>query len=214
MKLHIVCWVTALFNNRMIQQIISFDHDDTLWECLPVINNANKILDEYMITHYKPLYNWLKSNNVAIWDVMNDIEIETTTPVNKNTIRVTELRKLAVERCAINAEMQYPKEVADDCFRVWIVARNNVRDFLHEGLLDMLKRLKNRNIVMGTITNGNSHVKRIQELQEFMSFCVSAEDAGSCKTTGVPFRIALETMKLIPVGASLDETLFQHIITA
>ncbi len=150
-------------------KLITFDLDDTLWPCIPVIQCAEN-----------ELYGWLKENTPAITDHY-DLEmlrahrekIAMENPelaFNFTKIRLLSLQSLMNE---FNLDLGLAK-IANLTFRH---ARNLVTPY--EEVIDTLKSLKGKYIII-SITNGNAEVEKTP-LSDCFDFNLMAEDVGAAK---------------------------------
>jgi len=131
-------------------QAISFDLDDTLWDCAPAIRNAEKAL-----------YEWHKQKTPAITKVhspesLMEYRKQVRAAYPELTRCVTAIRKQGLKTLLL--EYGYPEGWAEEAFAVFYKARSEV--VLYEGVIDMLDRL-NQTFRLAAITNGNADLQSI-----------------------------------------------------
>lgn len=144
-------------SNRLSRiKAISFDLDDTLWDCAPAIANAERAL-----------YQWHMEKTPAITKVH--------TPESLLDFRKqVRLEFPELSRCVTAIRMQglkillekfgYPEEWATDAFSVFYKARSEV--VLYSGVLDMLSQLSEQ-FRLAAITNGNADLESIGIAKHF-----------------------------------------------
>ncbi len=174
-----------LINGDRIE-CITFDLDDTLWLCEPVIHNA-----EYVF------YIWLEQHFPAIaedFDIPGLIshrrEVFLKFPEMSHDF--SWLRKRWLEQLA--NDYGHDSWLVDEGFEVFLAARNDVT--LFEGATDLLELVSQRYQV-GAITNGNADVHRIG-IGHFFDFSVSASGAGASKPSPVIFQAAADHAGVAP----------------
>ncbi|MDB4222220.1 HAD family hydrolase [Granulosicoccus sp.] len=131
-------------------QAISFDLDDTLWDCAPAIANAENALFEWH-NRVTPAITELHTQH-TLQDYRT--EFRKHNPELKGCVtamRMAGLRKL------LNA-FDYSESLAAEGFEVFYKARSQVE--LYPGALDMLKELK-QSFRLAAITNGNADLHSI-----------------------------------------------------
>ena len=131
-------------------QAISFDLDDTLWDCAPAIRNAEKTL-----------YEWHKEKTPAITKVHSPESLleyrkQVRLEYPELTRCVTAIRMQGLKKLLV--EFGYPEGWADEAFAVFYKARSEV--VLYEGVTEMLDRL-NQTFRLAAITNGNADLQSI-----------------------------------------------------
>ena len=131
----------------MLGQIkaISFDLDDTLWDCAPAISRAEEISYQWFQQHAARISDELPASAIRqarmqLWEARPDLRCD-----------VTALRKKALADLFL--KYGYPTEWAESAFDVFYAERSNVT--LYEGVHDVLAALRNRH-KMAAITNGNA----------------------------------------------------------
>ena len=134
----------------MTIRCITFDLDDTLWECHPVIRRAER-----------KFYTWLESYYPKISKKYSDAQLIehriAFMQANKdNKHDLTWLRKRWIERIADEAGYDYT--LVEPGFEVFWLARNEVT--LFDEALEVLENLS-RKYSLGVISNGNADVHHI-----------------------------------------------------
>lgn len=166
---------------------ITFDLDDTLWDCEPVIVAAEARFFEWVQRTCPALagqfdLDGLIRHRVAYFDRFPEMQHD-----------FTRLRKQWL------AELSAAHELAGDWveegFRVFWLARNEVE--LYREAVDLLEGLRERYRV-GAITNGNADVHHIG-VGHYFDFVITAAQAGSAKPSPGIFRHALSAAG-VPAG--------------
>lgn len=131
-------------------QAVSFDLDDTLWDCGPVIMQAEKALFDWHCQHTPTIVQSHDLESLARYRLeVRDRFPELSRCVT--TIRLAGLRSLL-------SEFDYPESLAEQGFEVFYNARSQVN--LYDGALEMLAELK-QHYRLVAITNGNADLDKI-----------------------------------------------------
>jgi putative hydrolase of the HAD superfamily len=158
---------------------ITFDLDDTLWDCEPVLMRAEAVLYQWLACHYPRV-------------VGRYSEAELTAHRKSYVSRYPELRHditlLRKQWLAhLFAEADYGQEYVEAAFAAFWLARNEVAIF--EGVLEVLNTLRSIYRV-GAVTNGNADVHHIG-IGHYFDFVVTAARAGAAKPDARIFQMAL-----------------------
>ena len=129
---------------------ISFDLDDTLWDCASAIAGAEHACYEWLVKHAPRV---TESFDAATL-LQRRAQILKHQPELVGD--VTRLRKTMLTQTL--AEFDYSSEIADAAFNAFYVARSEVQ--LYEGCLALLEGLKQQYQV-AAITNGNANLKLV-----------------------------------------------------
>lgn len=159
---------------------ITFDLDDTLWECWPIIKRAEQALYEWLATHF-PRITDNNDFDSLLQHRMQFVKNRPDSHHNLSQLRRDWLRDLAHQH-------DYPVEACEEGYHIFWQARNNVV-FL-EGVLDTLERLSN-DYSLGVITNGNADVNHIG-VGHLFDFSIKSEDAGVAKPHPDIFHLAIQ----------------------
>lgn len=159
---------------------ITFDLDDTLWECKPVIARAERRLHQWLDRHYPRI------TRRRGLEAMIDHRTAYMRRHPELHHDLTRLRKQWLGELA--SEAGYDHSLVEPGFRVFWEARNEVQPF--QEALEALESLGGL-YVIGAITNGNADVHHIGIGHHF-DFVVRAEEAGAAKPHPQIFRKALE----------------------
>lgn len=173
------------FQGRQID-CITFDLDDTLWPCLPVIQNAELVF-----------YTWLEQNYPQI---TKDFNITTLTEHRRTCFALfpdmahdfSWLRRQWLKKLV--QEYQCPSQLVEDGFGIYLRARNDVTLFsgAHQVLEQVSKRFR-----CGSITNGNADINMVG-IGHFFDFEITAANAGAAKPSPVIFAAAVEAAGVSP----------------
>jgi putative hydrolase of the HAD superfamily len=175
-------------------ECITFDLDDTLWLCEPVVLNAEFVFYTWLREHCPRIAeNYSASDLVqhrrgffaGFPDMSHDFSW---------------LRRRWMESLA--EEFGYTRDgLLDEGFEVFLVARNDIQ--LFAGADEILESVSRR-YTCGTITNGNADVARIG-IDHYFDFSITAAGAGAAKPNPVIFRAAMKAAgvpaeKILHVG--------------
>ncbi|SEP73044.1 putative hydrolase of the HAD superfamily [Ectothiorhodospira magna] len=169
---------------------ITFDLDDTLWDCAPVIQNAERVFHHWLGVHYPRIAErhsleamirhrqaWFAERRHLHYDM---------TRLRKHWLRI------------LAAQSGYGDELVEPAFRVFWEARNQVS--LYDDVLETLDRLRGH-FRIGAITNGNACVHHIGIGDRF-DFVITSAAAGAAKPSARIFTAALDE-----AGVAASETL-------
>ena len=165
---------------------ITFDLDDTLWACAPVIEKAEHALYDWLVANY-PLIcedrtvEDLRAHRAALLAQRSDLRHD-----------MTALRRRWIAQLA--DEAGYPHEMVEPAVAYFRHHRNQVT--LFEEAESLLKRLRQRYTV-GAITNGNAQVDVIGA-DHLFDFIVYSADVGAAKPEADIFRRALQLAGVSP----------------
>lgn len=160
-------------------ECLTFDLDDTLWACAPVIHNAESVF-----------YNWLEQHYPS---VSAGFDIATLT-AHRRAYFTTHpdmshdfswLRQRWLERLV--ADFAVDDSLVAEGFQIYLAARNDVT--LFPGALDTLRQVSAK-YRCGSITNGNADVALIG-IDEFFDFSITAAGAGASKPNPIVFDAAV-----------------------
>ena len=187
-----------------VVRCITFDLDDTLWECEPVITRATKEFMTFLEKQFPAIFERYPTNRA--WRELSNSVCKSGVCVNSHDL--TEVRKASLRVAAVECGMDDPEVVVEEGFKAFIEARNNVEDFILPGAINILTRIRASGIVVGALSNGNADVFSIPSLAPLFDFAVSPSTAGAKKPDLSPFRLALKMagctkLSMIHVGDSL-----------
>ncbi len=159
---------------------ITFDLDDTLWECKPVILRAEETFYQWLETHHPEVtrrysYKALIESRIAYMKANQH-----------HAFDLTRLRKNWL--ADIVAETGASNEVIEEGFQVFWEARNQVA--LFAGVRETLQQLGQR-FVLGSITNGNADIHKVG-LGDYFDFAITAAEAGVAKPESAIFQAAAD----------------------
>ena len=169
---------------------ITFDLDDTLWDCSSVIRDAETAFYEWVTEHYPRISETydreaMVAHRLVYFSTLADLQH------NFTAMRKQWLACLA-------DEFGYGRELVEAGFSVFWTRRNAVT--LYDEVHDALNGLRNRYVV-GVITNGNADVRHIG-VDQYFDFVITAADVGAAKPDAVIFEAALAA-----AGVSADQAL-------
>ncbi len=164
----------------MMIKCITFDLDDTLWACEPVLKMAEK-----------KCYAWFKRYYPKITKNYSEQQLFESRQQYMHTHpeQVFNLTQIRLDWLAqIADEFSYPSQMVQDAFHIFWLARNQVT--LFEGVLESLEQLS-ANFSLGVISNGNADVDQIG-IGKYFDFSVNVIDAGFAKPAPEIFHHALK----------------------
>ncbi len=165
---------------RMTIKCITFDLDDTLWACEPVLRRAEQTCYRWL-AHYYPKITTRYNQKQLVENRLQYLHSHPDQAFNFTQIRLDWLAQLA-------DEFSYPAHMADDAFHVFWLARNEVT--LFAGVLESLEQLATH-FRLGTISNGNADVNHIG-LGKYFDFSVNVCNAGAAKPEPEIFHYAMQ----------------------
>ncbi|MBX2835528.1 MAG: HAD-IA family hydrolase [Gammaproteobacteria bacterium] len=126
-------------------QAISFDLDDTLWDCDSVIRQAEQQAWQWLTEHTPRITEQHER------DIIGQLRREIVDKEPHLVTDVTRLRHTIYKELLIRHD--YHSELADQLFNVFYIARSNVT--LYDGVLNMLDSIR-QHFKVAAITNGNA----------------------------------------------------------
>eukprot|EP00127_Corallochytrium_limacisporum_P001866 Clim_evm21s88 gene=Clim_evmTU21s88 len=169
---------------------LSFDLDDTLWDCKAVISKAVEINIEFM-SQFSPK---IKEKYGQPQKMLMLIR-KTSEDNGGKVTNFTELRRMALHSIAKEFDLD-PEQFVEPSLANFIHHRSAGE--LFPGVAEMLKRLKDKGYIIGVITNGNADVSRVPGLREVVSFHISPDHAGVSKPHPEIFNHAIKLVDCDP----------------
>ncbi|MEJ2632821.1 MAG: HAD family hydrolase [Acidihalobacter sp.] len=159
---------------------ITFDLDDTLWSCRPVIAEAERRFYAWLTARYPALASHydidaLIAHRIEYFRRNEDLRHD-----------MTRLRKRWLAQ--LSAEHALGEEWVEEGFRVFWLARNEVE--LYAEAASLLEDL-GKHFCIGAITNGNADVRHIG-VDHFFDFVITSAEAGVAKPHPDIFEQALK----------------------
>ena len=156
-------------------RLLTFDLDDTLFPCGPVVARANAELVNAFVSR------GVSGDAVSAKGIQDQIRVERQrSPVPQTYSAMRELAIVSLLRDHGHGQGA-STELAKELFDVWLQARHRAADeLLFPGVKDALARCRQRvpDAVFGAITNGRGDPAYMPSVAEFFDFTVSGEDAG------------------------------------
>ncbi|WP_122739271.1 HAD family hydrolase [Pseudomonas viridiflava] len=163
-------------------KLVTFDLDDTLWDCAPAIAGAEVLLRDWLAEHAPRLGSVPVEH---LWEIRS--RLVEADPSFKH--RISALRRRVLFHALEDAgyEEDEAQDLADQSFEVFLKGRHQVQIFPDvQPTLEILAKT----FTLGVITNGNADVRRLG-LADYFSFALCAEDLGIGKPDPAPFLEAL-----------------------
>lgn len=183
-------------------KLITFDLDNTLWDVMPVIIQAEKAMRAWIETRV--------TNYSA--EITNEVMTELrTSAIERNPkliYNISDMRLLllsqAIERCGIDAARA--GELAKQAFAVFMRGRNAVT--LYDGAELMLSELA-KSYKLAALTNGNADIS-VMPIARYFAFSMSPEKVQARKPEPEIFAATLaqagcRAPEVVHVGDHLSE---------
>ena len=172
--------------------LLTFDLDDTLFPCGPVVAEANEAMIASIVAHGYPTVT--NADVLAATKAIRN-DLRQAADDNNAPITYTDLRIAAIQsQLQKSLEERFPhlgldrgggalphESVSRKIFRVWLAARHEAAERnLYPGAVDMLRRIRadHPGAVIGAVTNGRGDPLDMRRtLRPFFDFTVSGEDA-------------------------------------
>jgi len=171
-------------------KVISFDLDDTLFACKPVLSAAAESQSEFLKKNFPHVFEHAQGEK---WQVLFN---ETRKNYPEMSHHFTFLRRKALqsacERAGVSDEEQ--AEIIEGAWEAFINTRNDVEKHIYPGVVERLLELKKAGFKMVSLTNGNCDISKVPSFAETNIFdhLISAESAGAAKPNPEPFRKVIE----------------------
>ncbi len=173
----------------MAIECITFDLDDTLWECTPVLLRAEERLRRWLLEHCPRIR--VAGDEAAL--LAHRQAYYERNPELAHDLSALRRGWLA----ALLAEHGYRAGLAETAFALFLEERNRVE--LYPGAAETLERLARR-YALGAITNGNADCHRIGIADHF-DFVITAAAVGAAKPAPRIFQAALAAAGVEPARA-------------
>ncbi|HPF57683.1 MAG TPA: HAD family hydrolase [Candidatus Competibacteraceae bacterium] len=180
---------------------ITFDLDDTLWDIWPVVERAEGLLHDWLITHYPRIPE--QFTPLELRELSQEV-IATCPEIAHDRTR---LRKEALWLAARRAD--YVEFDVESAFAVFFIARNAVEPFAD--VQPALERLARR-YTLASLSNGNADLRLIG-LHNLFAFSLNAIDVGAAKPAPLMFeqacqRLAARPEQVVHVGDDPEHDVF------
>ena len=167
-------------------RLVSFDLDDTLWPCKPVIRRAEAVL-----------YQWLREHAPRVTEAMSPEAMREARsafmrehPELVHDLTLVRLRTLEEAM----ARHGYPASLAEAATAVFRAARNQVEPW--DDVVPVLERLR-QDYLLVSVTNGNAQVEETP-LRGLFHLNLTAAEVGAAKPDPAIFRAAAEWAGVAP----------------
>ena len=161
-------------------KLITFDLDDTLWPCMPVINQAERVLHGWLLQHAPRLG---EAHSVETLRAHRRLVSEEQPDISHN---LTLTRKISLQR--LLREYDYDTVLADEAVGVFRKMRNQVEPF--NDVIPALRKLR-RHYCLIAVTNGNVQVSETP-LAGMFQHSLTAEMVGAAKPDPTIFHQAMQ----------------------
>lgn len=169
-------------------ECVTFDLDDTLWLCFPVILKAESVFYGWLGNHYPRIAEAFTFEGLIDHrrDFFSGLPARMAHDVTWQRMRW--LEKLADDFACPRGHL------VQEGFEVFLAARNDIE--LYDGAHEIL-RLASERYTCGTITNGNADVARIG-IDHYFDFSITASGTGAAKPDPAIFLAAAEAAGMPP----------------
>ena len=167
-------------------RLITFDLDDTLWPCRPVIRRAERVLYEWLQVHAPRVTAAMSLE--AMWEHRK--AFMEAHPELLHDLTLVRLRTLE----EVMARHGYPAVLAEEATSVFRAARNRVEPY--PDVVPVLERLR-ENYLLVSVTNGNAQVEETP-LKGLFHLNLTAAGVGAAKPDPAIFHAAAEWGRVAP----------------
>lgn len=180
--------------NSLKLRCVTFDLDDTLWDCAPVIEKAEQALFEWMRE------NWPRVARAHSVESLREHRMTVAQQRPDLGHDMTALRLHALEQIA--EEFGYPLETCPVGLSLMRHHRNQVA--LYEDVKHCFMQLRSAGLSVGAISNGNADLAAIG-IDDLFDFSVFSAEVGVSKPHARVFaaaadRAGLSTREMVHVG--------------
>ena len=131
-------------------RVVSFDLDDTFWDCAPAIANAEQVLTDWYRKHTPRI----TADNDDTSLLQFRTEVRKRNPQLSGCVTAMRLQGLR----ELFGAYDYPESLAEKAFEVFYRARSDVR--MYPKVTELLEALGKR-FKLAAITNGNADLQQI-----------------------------------------------------
>lgn len=171
-------------------KVVSFDLDDTLWDCAPAIEAAEQALFAW---HQQVTPAIVKAHDPESLQAFRT-SIRAEFPELQGCVTASRLAGLR----RLLAEFGYPEKLAEEGFTVFHRARSDVQ--LYYGAIELLSALQ-QDYRLAAITNGNADLQSIG-IAKFFDSIYAADLTMPAKPAPEMFQLCLKDMN-VPASALL-----------
>ena len=158
-------------------RLLTFDLDDTLFPCAPVVARANAALVEALADR-----GIVGLDGKAIQARMKEVRVQVGRPVTYTQLRKLGIASLITEqRLKESGSVEFYTPDADACFDVWLDERQAAaNELLYPGVVDALDVIREAHpqALIGAITNGRGDPREMPAISSFFDFYLSGEEDG------------------------------------
>jgi len=178
-------------------KVLTFDLDDTLWECMPVIESAELKLRDWLEIHYPKITRQYSIE--AFTNYRNNISAQHPQFAHDfSFIRQTLLLNIAIDAGYSPSEAE---KIREQGFEVFITERSNVT--LYDDVIPTFEILA-QHFNLGALTNGNVDLTKTN-IEHYFDFSLNAITAGYPKPDPRFFEHAcnladVDASKIIHIG--------------
>ena len=171
-------------STRPTLALLTFDLDDTLFPCGPVVAEANEAMIASIVSHGYPS---ITNEDVlaATKAIRNELR-KTDTPITYTNLRIAAIqsqleRSLALHNPDLGSNALH-ESVSQKIFEVWLRARHQAAERnLYPDVIAMLRQIQaaHPDAIIGAVTNGRGDPLDMREtLRPYFDFTISGEDDG------------------------------------
>lgn len=174
----------------MRDKLVTFDLDDTLWCCGPVIDHAEQRLQDWLWRRV-PQLGQVTREHIAQW------KAHVLAEQPQIAYSVTRVRYQVLMQAFLQAgeSAQQAQQSAEEAFQFFLNERQKVSVFPETK--QVLTRLRQQGWLVGALSNGNADVRRVG-LEDYFDFALSADVLGVGKPDPAVFRAAQALAGVLP----------------
>ena len=184
---------------------ITFDLDDCLWDSVQVMTCAEEARTSVLSERYPRV--------LERWPTWQSFRAEAMAHIARTQPDIahspSDVQKQALALCA--EECGYPAdELVTQAFGAFAAARRDAT--LFDDTVPLLTALRQRGLIIGTITNGNADAQAVPGLGSLVDFSITAKDAGAAKPSPRIFKRAVANLaSLRPGDGEVDPRSIVHV---
>jgi len=168
-------------STRPTLALLTFDLDDTLFPCGPVVAEANEAMVASIVSHGYPSVT--NADVLAATRAIRNELRQTGTPITYTNLRIAAIRsQLALHNPEVGSEAGLHESVSQKIFDIWLQARHGAAERrLYPDAIAMLQQVRADHpyAIIAAVTNGRGDPLDMRDtLRPYFDFTVSGEDDG------------------------------------
>lgn len=167
----------------MTIRLVTFDLDDTLWHCAPVIAQAEQRLQDWLWQRV-PQLGRVTLEQIAQWKA----QVLAQQPQIAHSVSKVRHQVLLQAFLQAGERGQHAQQCAEEAFQFFLGERQRVQPFAE--VRPLLQGLRSRGLMLAALSNGNADVRRVG-LGDCFDFALNADALGVGKPDVAVFNAAL-----------------------